>query len=118
MRLGSSLLADFYFCLGFFTRLPLPSAASRSDLHSLANLVVYAVRNQLTRVQIPLAARPEEENVSEMLPYAAARREEFQCNLQDARAILPKSKRSPKNARRSARNRVVNADELPSANRT
>ena len=37
MRLGSSLLADFYFCLGFFTRLPLPSAASRSEPHSLAD---------------------------------------------------------------------------------
>jgi adenosylcobinamide-GDP ribazoletransferase len=37
MRPGSSLLADFYFCLGFFTRLPLPSAASRSEGHSLAN---------------------------------------------------------------------------------
>jgi adenosylcobinamide-GDP ribazoletransferase len=37
MRLGSSLLADFYFCLGFFTRLPFPSAASRSESHSLAN---------------------------------------------------------------------------------
>jgi adenosylcobinamide-GDP ribazoletransferase len=37
MRPGSSLLADFYFCLGFFTRLPFPSAASRSDPHSLAN---------------------------------------------------------------------------------
>ena len=36
MRLGSSLLADFYFCLGFFTRLPLPSAASTSR-HSLSN---------------------------------------------------------------------------------
>jgi adenosylcobinamide-GDP ribazoletransferase len=35
MRPGSSLLADFYFCLGFFTRLPLPSAASRSEPHSL-----------------------------------------------------------------------------------
>ena len=28
MRPGSSLLADFCFCLRFFTRLPLPSAAS------------------------------------------------------------------------------------------
>ena len=37
MRPGSSLLADFYFCLGFFTRLPFPSAASRSEPHSLAN---------------------------------------------------------------------------------
>jgi adenosylcobinamide-GDP ribazoletransferase len=37
MRPASSLLADFYFCLGFFTRLPFPSAASRSELHSLAN---------------------------------------------------------------------------------
>ena len=36
MRSGSSLLADFYFCLGFFTRLPLPSAASTSK-HSLTN---------------------------------------------------------------------------------
>jgi adenosylcobinamide-GDP ribazoletransferase len=35
MRPGSSLLADFYFCLGFFTRLPFPSAASRSELPSL-----------------------------------------------------------------------------------
>ncbi len=32
----SPLLADFYFCLGFFTRLPLPSAASASK-HSLTN---------------------------------------------------------------------------------
>jgi adenosylcobinamide-GDP ribazoletransferase len=37
MRPGSSLLADFYFCLGFFTRLPIPSAASRREPHSLAN---------------------------------------------------------------------------------
>src|SRR3984893_709266 len=37
MRPASLLLADFYFCLGFFTRLPLPSAASRSEPHSLAN---------------------------------------------------------------------------------
>jgi adenosylcobinamide-GDP ribazoletransferase len=37
MRLGSPLLADFYFCLGFFTRLPIPSAASRSEPPSLAN---------------------------------------------------------------------------------
>jgi adenosylcobinamide-GDP ribazoletransferase len=36
MRPGSSLLADFYFCLGFFTRLPFPSAASTSE-HSLTN---------------------------------------------------------------------------------
>jgi adenosylcobinamide-GDP ribazoletransferase len=35
MRPGSSLLADFYFCLGFFTRLPVPSAASRSEPPSL-----------------------------------------------------------------------------------
>jgi adenosylcobinamide-GDP ribazoletransferase len=32
----TSLLADFYFCLGFFTRLPLPSATSTSE-HSLTN---------------------------------------------------------------------------------
>jgi adenosylcobinamide-GDP ribazoletransferase len=37
MRPGSSLLADFYFCLGFFTRLPFPSTAFRSEPHSLAN---------------------------------------------------------------------------------
>jgi adenosylcobinamide-GDP ribazoletransferase len=37
MRPGSLLLADFYFCLGFFTRLPFPSAASGSEPHSLAN---------------------------------------------------------------------------------
>jgi adenosylcobinamide-GDP ribazoletransferase len=37
MRLGSSLLADFCLCLGFFTRLPFPSAASGSEPHSLAN---------------------------------------------------------------------------------
>jgi DNA-binding NarL/FixJ family response regulator len=41
---------------------------SKLDLHSLANLVVYAVRNEFIHVQIPLAARPEEENVSGMLP--------------------------------------------------
>jgi adenosylcobinamide-GDP ribazoletransferase len=35
MRPGSSLLADFYSCLGFFTRLPFPSAASGSEPHSL-----------------------------------------------------------------------------------
>ena len=40
---------------------------SKLDLHSLANLVVYAVRNEFIRVQIPLAARLEEENVSVML---------------------------------------------------
>jgi DNA-binding NarL/FixJ family response regulator len=34
---------------------------SKLDLHSLANLVVYAVRNELIHVQIPLAARLEEE---------------------------------------------------------
>jgi adenosylcobinamide-GDP ribazoletransferase len=37
MRPGSSLLADFYFCLGFFTRLPFPSVASGSEPPSLAN---------------------------------------------------------------------------------
>jgi adenosylcobinamide-GDP ribazoletransferase len=37
MRPRSSLLADFYFCLGFFTRLPIPSAASRGEPHTLAN---------------------------------------------------------------------------------
>jgi len=37
MRPGSSLLADFYFCLGFFTRLPSPPAASTSEPHSLAH---------------------------------------------------------------------------------
>jgi adenosylcobinamide-GDP ribazoletransferase len=35
MRPGSSLLADFYFCLGFFTRLPFPSPASGSEPSSL-----------------------------------------------------------------------------------
>src|SRR3984893_3071988 len=35
MRPASLLLADFYFCLGFFTRLPLPSAASGSEPPSL-----------------------------------------------------------------------------------
>ncbi|MGH6796309.1 MAG: adenosylcobinamide-GDP ribazoletransferase [Methylocella sp.] len=33
----SPLLSDFYFCLGFFTRLPLPSLASRSETPSLAD---------------------------------------------------------------------------------
>ena len=37
MRPGSSLLADFYFCLGFFTRLPFLSVASKSEPHSLAD---------------------------------------------------------------------------------
>ncbi len=37
MRPRSPLLADFYFCLGFFTRLPFPSAASMSEPHSLEN---------------------------------------------------------------------------------
>ncbi|MGH6842939.1 MAG: adenosylcobinamide-GDP ribazoletransferase [Methylocella sp.] len=37
MRPGSPLLADFYVCLGFFTVLPVPLEASRSDQHSLAN---------------------------------------------------------------------------------
>ncbi len=37
MRPRSSLLADFYFCLGFFTRLPFPSAASKSNTPSLAD---------------------------------------------------------------------------------
>jgi len=41
---------------------------SKLDLHSLANLVVYAVRNELIHVQIPLAARIEEENASVRLP--------------------------------------------------
>jgi DNA-binding NarL/FixJ family response regulator len=41
---------------------------SKLELHSLANVVVYAVRNELIHVQIPLAARLEEENVSVMLP--------------------------------------------------
>jgi adenosylcobinamide-GDP ribazoletransferase len=35
MRLGSSLLADFCLCLGFFTRLPLPSAARGREPNSL-----------------------------------------------------------------------------------
>jgi adenosylcobinamide-GDP ribazoletransferase len=37
MRPGSPLLADFYLCLGFFTRLPFPSVASRSEPPSLAD---------------------------------------------------------------------------------
>jgi adenosylcobinamide-GDP ribazoletransferase len=37
MRHGSSLLADFCFCLGFFTRLPFLSVASRSEPHSFAD---------------------------------------------------------------------------------
>ncbi len=37
MRPRSPLLADFYICLGFFTRLPFPAAASPSEPHSLAN---------------------------------------------------------------------------------
>jgi DNA-binding NarL/FixJ family response regulator len=41
---------------------------AKLELHSLANLVVYAVRNELIHVQIPPAARLEEENVSVMLP--------------------------------------------------
>ncbi|MGH6856636.1 MAG: adenosylcobinamide-GDP ribazoletransferase [Methylocella sp.] len=36
MRPGSSLLADFYFCLGFFTRLPCPLGASKSNTRPLA----------------------------------------------------------------------------------
>ncbi|MGH6836567.1 MAG: adenosylcobinamide-GDP ribazoletransferase [Methylocella sp.] len=36
MRPGSPLLSDFYFCLGFFTRLPCPLAASKSNAQSLA----------------------------------------------------------------------------------
>ncbi len=40
---------------------------SKLDLHSLANLVVYAVRNEFIRVQIPMAARLEEKSISEML---------------------------------------------------
>lgn len=36
MRPGSPLLADIFFCLRFFTRLPLPSAASPGK-HSLSN---------------------------------------------------------------------------------
>ncbi len=35
MRPGSSLLADFYFCLGFFTRLPFPFAACGGEPRSL-----------------------------------------------------------------------------------
>jgi adenosylcobinamide-GDP ribazoletransferase len=37
MRPGSPLIADLYICLGLFTRLPLPSAASASEPHTLAN---------------------------------------------------------------------------------
>lgn len=36
MRPSSSLLADFWLCLGFFTRLPLPEAAREATPHSLA----------------------------------------------------------------------------------
>ena len=37
MRPGSSLLTDFWFCLGFFTRLPIPRAAGEATPRSLAN---------------------------------------------------------------------------------
>jgi adenosylcobinamide-GDP ribazoletransferase len=37
MRPRTQLLTDFYICLGFFTRLPVPSAASRSEPPSLAD---------------------------------------------------------------------------------
>jgi adenosylcobinamide-GDP ribazoletransferase len=37
MRLGSSLLADFCLCVGFFTRLPCPSWAQRSEPVALTN---------------------------------------------------------------------------------
>jgi adenosylcobinamide-GDP ribazoletransferase len=37
MRPGSSLLADFWFCLGFYTRLPVPRAAGEATPYSLAN---------------------------------------------------------------------------------
>ncbi|HUZ91455.1 MAG TPA: adenosylcobinamide-GDP ribazoletransferase [Methylocella sp.] len=33
MRLGSSLLADFWLCLGFYTRLPVPGATPQSLTH-------------------------------------------------------------------------------------
>lgn len=45
---------------------------SKLDLHSLANLVVYAVRNELIHVELPLAAKLEEENVAKMLPLIVA----------------------------------------------
>jgi adenosylcobinamide-GDP ribazoletransferase len=37
MRAGSSLLADFWLCLGFYTRLPIPRAVRGAGIHSLAN---------------------------------------------------------------------------------
>jgi adenosylcobinamide-GDP ribazoletransferase len=37
MRPGSSLLADFWLCLGFYTRLPIPQAARKGPPQSLAN---------------------------------------------------------------------------------
>jgi adenosylcobinamide-GDP ribazoletransferase len=37
MRPGSSLLADFWICLGFYTRLPIPQAAREAPLQSLAH---------------------------------------------------------------------------------
>jgi adenosylcobinamide-GDP ribazoletransferase len=37
MRLWSPLLADFCLCLGFFTRLPCPSAALKPEFRSLTN---------------------------------------------------------------------------------
>lgn len=37
MRPGSSLLADFWLCLGFYTRLPIPSSAREESACSLAN---------------------------------------------------------------------------------
>ncbi len=37
MRHGSSLLADFWLCLQFFTRLPVPPAARQATAHSLAH---------------------------------------------------------------------------------
>ena len=37
MRHGSSLLADFWLCLGFYTRLPVPPAARQAAAQSLAH---------------------------------------------------------------------------------
>jgi adenosylcobinamide-GDP ribazoletransferase len=37
MRPGSSLLADFWLCLGFYTRLPVPQAARAASPQSLAH---------------------------------------------------------------------------------
>jgi adenosylcobinamide-GDP ribazoletransferase len=66
MRLGSSLLADFWLCLGFYTRLPVPEATPQSLAHfaravrvlPLAGAVIGAFAATVMGVAVGLGLHP------------------------------------------------------------